>query len=83
MTKDIMELYLQGMSLEEAKQLIDQELSKAPPSVYRIRLFHGIDYGTHIRDMVFDEYQPEMVPRIIRVETGWNQGITELVLKDY
>ncbi len=80
---DIIELDLQGMSLEEAKQTIDRELKKAPAQCFRIRLIHGFTYGTNIRDMVFDEYQSGMHPRVIRVEIGWNEQMTELVLREY
>ena len=83
MTQGIIELYLQGMKPEEVKQTIDQELEKASSSIFRLRLVHGIDNSTDIRDMIYDHYQPESHPKIIRVEDGWNEGITELVLKDY
>ncbi len=83
MSQGIIELYLKGMQPEEVRQTINQELEKASSDIFRLRLVHGTDNGTDIRDMIYDDYQPETHPKIIRVEDGWNEGITELVLKDY
>ena len=55
MTQGIIELYLQGMKPEEVKQTIDQELEKASSSIFRLRLVHGIDNSTDIRDMIYDD----------------------------
>ena len=83
MSQGIIELYLKGMQPEEVRQTINQELEKASSDIFRLRLVHGTDNGTDIRDMIYVDYQPETHPKIIRVEDGWNEGITELVLKDY
>ncbi len=83
MSSGIIEIDLKGMRTEEAKEAIDQQLSRMSGSDYRLRVFHGLDKGINIRDMIYDEYTYGQHPRIIRVEHGWNGGITELVLKDY
>ena len=80
---DIIELDLQGMSLDQARKAIDQELENASAECFRIRLIHGFTRGTSIRDMVFDEYQTGMNSRVLRVEAGWNEQMTELVLREY
>ena len=33
--------------------------------------------------MIWEEYRYGREPKVIRVEGGWNEGITELVLREF
>lgn len=79
----IIELDLHGRKAREAKCLIDAQLNRAGRNVYRIRLIHGFHGGTGIKNMIWEEYSYGREPRVVRLEHGVNQGITELVLREY
>ena len=83
MTEPIITLDLHGKRTEEAKKTIDAVLAAAGPGVYRIRIIHGFSHGDSIRRMVWEEYRYGREPRVRRVEGGWNEGVTELVLREY
>lgn len=83
MNSGIIELDLHGRKAEEAKRLIDAQLDRAGRNVYRLRLIHGFHGGTGIRNMIWEEYSYGREPRVMRLEHGVNQGITELVLREY
>lgn len=76
----IMELDIHGMTKYQAKVRIDSLLKSAKSDLYRIRIIHGYQSGTQLREMVRKEYQKH--PKIIRIELGLNQGITDLVLRE-
>lgn len=79
----IIELDLHGMRAEEAKARIDKALDSAGTGIYRIRLIHGYHRGTSLARMIREEYSYGREPRVKRIESGSNDGITELVLKNY
>ena len=81
MQSAIIEVDLHTLSLDEARDVIDEALRHADMSVYRVRLIHGFNNGTAIRDMVFREYRYHM--KVIRVSPGQNRGQTDLVLREY
>ena len=83
MNGGIIELDLHGRKVEEARRLIDQKLAGAGKNVYRLRLIHGFHGGTGIKNMIWEEYSYGREPKVIRLEHGVNQGITELVLREY
>ena len=76
----IIEIDLHNLTCEEAKSRIDAALKKAGSGVYRIRCIHGYHRGTRIKSMILDEFRYE--PKVIRIENGSNEGITELVLRN-
>lgn len=55
----------------------------AKPSVYRIRVIHGCHGGTRIRNGIRDEFSYGREPKVKRITMGDNQGITELVLREF
>ena len=79
----IVELDVHGMNAANAISLINKEISKAANSVYRIRVIHGYNRGTSIKDAIREEYSYGREPKVIRIENGTNMGITELVLREY
>jgi len=76
----ILELDIHGMTKYQAKICIDSELKKAKGSLYRIRVIHGYHNGTELKEMVYTIYSNHL--RVIRVEKGINQGITDLVIRE-
>ena len=76
------EIDLHGLRAEDAKKKIDQAIRTANPSVYRIKLIHGYHRGHGLKDMIWEEYSYNRTPRVLRVEGGFNDGITELVLRE-
>ena len=79
-TLGCVELNLHGMTVTQAQVAIDARLRRADSSVYRIRLIHGYNGGTALRDMIRSKYSRH--PKVKRIELGLNQGITELVLRE-
>ena len=77
----IRELDLHGFTCYQAQVAIDAALRRATGATYRIRIIHGYNHGTDIRTMVRREYARH--PKVIRVELGLNQGVTDLVLREY
>lgn len=78
----IVEIDLHNMNTEDAKARIEQALKSAGSGVYRIRLIHGYRGGTRIRSMIRQEFNPGLEPKVLRIEGGANEGITELVLRN-
>lgn len=76
----IVEIDIHGMTKYQAKICIDSQLKKARRDIYRIRVIHGYHNGTELKDMIHIDYRSHL--KIIRVENGLNQGITDLVLRE-
>ena len=83
MINGIMELDVHGMSTEEAVRAAAKAVHQAGSSVYRIRIIHGYHGGTRIRSGIREAFSYGREPRVKRIEMGSNQGITELVLREY
>ena len=79
----ILEIDLHGLRVEEAKTKIDKAILGAGQAVYRLRLIHGYHGGQGIRDMIREEYSYGRNEKVLRIQPGSNQGITELVLREY
>ena len=79
----IIEIDLHGMNTSEANAAIDDALRKATDSVYRIRCIHGFNRGTAIRSMIYDEYSNGRHKKVKKIQGGFNEGITELILREY
>ena len=62
----------------QAKIAIDAALKRAG-SAYRIRVVHGYNRGTALRDMIEETYAShEKVLRLLRI----NAGTTDLILRE-
>ena len=79
----IIEIDCHGMTAEQAVSSVEKKVNSAPSGTYRIRVIHGFNGGTKIRDAVRRELGYGLNSKVIRIENGSNQGITELVLKEY
>ena len=77
----IVELDIHGMTKLQAKACLDSALKRATSATYRIRVIHGYQRGTELRDMVRKDSRGHN--KVLRLELGLNQGQTELVLREY
>ena len=74
----IVEIDLHGKNVYQARLTIDAALRRARNGTYRLRIIHGYQGGTALRDMVRQEYAG-------RVARGGilDQGRTDLVLREF
>ena len=63
MTGGIVEIDLHGKNAYQARVTIDAALRRARAGTYRLRIIHGYQGGTVLRDMVRQEY----AGRVLRV----------------
>ena len=81
MTPGILELDLHGKNTYQAKVALEAALRRAGAGTYRIRIIHGYSSGTALMELVRTEYARH--PRVLRIATGVNRGVTELVLREF
>lgn len=74
----VIEIDLHGKNEYQAKITIDTALRRAKAGTYRLRIVHGYNSGTVLRDMVRREY----AGRVLRV-VPLDQGRTDLVLREF
>ena len=79
-TAGITEINIHGMNKYQAKIFIESRIKSASKSVYRLRIIHGYHGGTELRDMVRKEFRAN--PKVLRIEVGFNQGETDLILRE-
>ena len=48
---------LHGMRCDEAEKKIEKVLASAGTGTYQIRLIHGFNRGTNLRDMIYDSFK--------------------------
>ena len=71
---------LHGLFRDEAGKVIDKALKNADDSTYQIRLIHGHNRGTSLKNMIIEEYRYH--PKVLRIQPGDNLGTTVLVLRE-
>lgn len=74
----VMSVDLHGTTAEQAEFLITSWLDHAPAGISELRVIHGSNRGTIIRDMVRDELRH---PKISSKLPTLNPGETRLILK--
>ena len=74
----MMSVDLHGVYLEDARELLLNWLDHAQPGVTELRVIHGSNRGTVLRDMVREELSP---PKIKAKLPTLNPGETRLILK--
>jgi len=74
------ELDIHGMNVYQAKIAIDSALKRAGREVYTLRVIHGSNSGTALRDMLRRDYKNHK--KVIRMELGMNPGATDLILRE-
>ena len=80
MGSPIMTVDLHGMFREDAAKAIDRALKAADDSTYQIKLIHGYNRGTSLKNMIMEDYRYH--PKVLRVQPGENLGITILILRE-
>ncbi len=78
--KPFIDIDLHGLYQDEAIKVIDKALKTADASTYQIRLIHGYNRGTSLKNMIAEEYRYH--PKVVRIMPGDNLGITILVLRE-
>lgn len=79
----IIEIDVHGKNVETAIREIKKYLDSVSAGTYRIRVIHGYHGGTRIRDGILDEFSYGREPKVKRITMGDNQGITELILREF
>lgn len=80
MGSPIVSIDLHGLFQDEAIKVIDKALKNADDSTYQIKLIHGYNRGTSLKNMIVDEYKYH--PKVLKVQPGDNLGTTILVLRE-
>jgi Smr domain. len=73
------EVDVHGLTREQAFTAIDARLRRTD-GAYRLRVIHGYNGGTVLRDAIRSRYRNH--PKVKRIELGLNPGETELILKE-
>lgn len=72
-------LDLHGMNAWQARTAVDAALRRSG-GLYRLRLVHGFNRGTALRDMLRTEYAAH--PKVLRL-VSVSEGVTDLVLREF
>ena len=80
MYEAVLVIDLHGNNRYQAGVAIDAALRRAGAATCRIRIIHGCNSGTALRDFVRERYAAH--PRVLRIAPGPNRGITELILRE-
>ena len=80
MGNPIITIDLHGLFREEAMKKIDKALKTADSGTYQIKLIHGYNRGTSLKNMIVEEYRYH--PKVLRVQPGDNLGTTILVMRE-
>ena len=79
MTSASITVDLHGKNTYQAKVAIDAALRRSR-GVYRIRVIHGFNHGTELRDFVRGEYKNAR--GVLRLDCS-ESGVTTLILREY
>lgn len=80
LTSGMVDINLHGKTKNQAYAIVSSAINCAGRDVYRIRVIHGYNGGTQLRDMVRSEFK--LHPKVKRIATGLNPGETYLVLRE-
>ena len=83
MDQPIVTMDVHGLTADEAVRKIESAVRAAGPGVYRVRVIHGFHRGTSIQKAIYREIGYGLNPKVLRIVPGDNQGITELILREY
>lgn len=76
----IIEIDLHNHNKYQARIALNVLLRRADGSVYRIRVIHGNNHGTELKDLLSEEFARH--PRVLRLQSGTNKGQTDLILRE-
>ena len=74
------EIDLHGKNAYQARVALDALLRRVDASVYRIRVIHGFNSGTRLKETVW-EYASH--PKVRRIAAGESPGCSYLILREY
>ena len=80
MGNPIITVDLHGLFRDEAIKVISKALKTADNSTYQIKLIHGYNRGTSLKDMIINEFKYH--PKVLRIQPGDNLGTMILVLRE-
>lgn len=80
MNDGILRLDLHGKTQYQSRIVIEAQLRRLRGGIYRLRLIHGCNQGTALRDMIRTEYAGDS--RILRLDCI-SPGSTDLVLREF
>lgn len=83
LTSGIIEIDLHGCTYEEGLKKTEQAVNSANSSVYRVRVIHGFHEGNSLKRMLQEEFSYGRSKKVLRVVGGSNQGVTELILREF
>jgi hypothetical protein len=83
LTGGIIEIDLHGCTYDEGLKKTEKAVNSANNSVYRIRVIHGFHGGNSLKRMLQEEFSYGRSEKVLRVVGGSNQGITELILREF
>ena len=80
MSPGICEIDIHNLNQYQAKIRIESQLRRADRAVYVLRIIHGYNQGTVLKDMIRTEFSGH--PKVKRIAPGFNPGVTELILRE-
>ena len=80
MAAGIVELDLHGKNVFQARIALETALKRAGAGTYRIRVIHGFNSGTAIRDLIRNEFSGRR--DVLRCVAN-GSGCTDLILREY
>ena len=76
----IIELNVHNKNKFQTRTALDGLLRRADGSVYRIRVIHGYNHSTVLKDLLTEEYSRH--PKVLRLQHYPNKGQTDLILRE-
>ena len=80
MSPGIWEIDIHNLNQYQAKIRIESQLRRADRAVYVLRIIHGYNQGTALRDMIRTQFSGHQ--KVKRIVPGSNPGVTELILRE-
>ena len=80
MPAGIIEIDLHNRNKTQARTAIDAALRRADRGTYRLRIIHGYNRGTELKEMLLEEYSSH--PLVLRIQSYPNKGQTDLILRE-
>ena len=80
MSPGICEIDIHNLNQHQARVRIESQLRRADRAVYILRIIHGYNQGTALKDMVRAEFGGN--PKVRRIAAGSNTGVTAVILRE-
>ena len=80
MSPGIWEIDIHNLNQYQAQVRIESLLRRADRAVYILRIIHGYNQGTALKDMIRAQFSGH--PKVKRIAPGSNPGVTDLILRE-